>query len=197
MNEAKKAMERRNKEPLEWTYIFKGRGVDIGCGPDKLPFDDCVGFDLEQGDANVLHKYFPVDHFDYIHASQCLEHMHDPTDALANWLKVLKPGGYAVISIPDFVIYEQLQWPSVYNPDHKSTWSLHLPASPARIHINVPTWLAMNFRTMKVIRLNLIDTNYDYNLLGVTNPEMGMNKPIDQTFVSNAEAFIEFVLQKP
>jgi SAM-dependent methyltransferase len=186
-DETKKAMVRRKQESFMWDDIFQGRGIDIGCGPDKLPFAECRGFDMADGDANYLSKYVPTDHYDYIHASQCLEHMHDPTEAMKEWLKVLKPGGYAVISVPDFVLYEQLRWPSLYNPDHKSSWSLHLPDSPAPIHVLVPNWIGKNFPDYKVWKLELIDTNYNYKLIGIT----------DQTWTMGAEAFIEFVLQKP
>jgi hypothetical protein len=113
--------------------------------------------------------------------------MHDPTAALIEWLKILKPQGYAVISVPDFVLYEQLRWPSLYNPDHKSSWSLFLPDSPAPIHILVPEWLKKNFFGYQVLKLDLIDTNYNYKLLGL----------MDQTWSAGAEAFIEFVIQKP
>jgi SAM-dependent methyltransferase len=188
MDETKKAMARRSRElTFDWARVFQGRGVDIGCGPDKLPFPECEGFDQEQGDANEISKYFPPETFDYIHASQCLEHMHNPLDALRDWLKILKPKGYAVISVPDFVLYEQLNWPSKFNPDHKSTWSLTLPDSPSGQHILVPKWLDFCFHAYQVRKLALIDTNYDYRLIGT----------MDQTFHFNVEAFIEFVLQKP
>lgn len=186
MDETKKAMARRLKEPYDWTHVFKGRGIDIGCGPDKLPFEECQGFDVEQGDANEISKHFPAETFDYIHASQCLEHMLDPTAALTDWLKILKPGGYAIITVPDFVLYEHLHWPSIYNPDHKSTWSMILPDSPAPIHIYVPPWLDEKFPECEIMKLDIIDTDYDYKQIA----------KVDQTYVANAEAFIEFVLRK-
>lgn len=125
MNETSKALKRRNEEQQEgkfnWERVFRGRGIDIGCGPDKLPFHNCEGFDIEEGDANRLSDHFQGETFDYIHSSQCLEHMQRPSVAFENWLCLLKPNGYAVTTVPDWCLYEGMIWPSRYNPDHKST----------------------------------------------------------------------------
>lgn len=191
MNEASKAMRRRYVEDktgvFPWMKLFKGRGLDVGCGPDKLPFDRCEGFDQEQGDANDLTGYFPKDTFNYIHASQALEHMRDPAAALQSWIDVTKPKGHLIVSIPDFVLYEGLVWPSRYNPDHKSTWSIWLKDSPAPIHCFLPSWLEQ-FTGVKVLRCQVIDNNYDYKIM----------TRVDQTLPEDAgvEAFLEFVLQK-
>ena len=97
--ESSKAMTRRlsgNEKPF-WDKVFQGNGIDIGAGDDLIAIDGVIGFDVEDGDANRLHDYFPAESFDYIHASQCLEHMHDPVAALKSWMSVLKVGGFAVI----------------------------------------------------------------------------------------------------
>jgi SAM-dependent methyltransferase len=189
MKESSKAMERRfNSEKRElFSKIFKGSGIDIGAGDDLIKVEGkVIGFDKEDGDANHLDKYFEAESFDFIHASQCLEHMIDPVAALDSWLKVLKPGGYAVISIPSWELYEGMIWPSRFNPDHKSTWSLWQKDSPAPIHVFLPDWLA-NF-SCETIDCELIDTNYNYKI----------GTRVDQTyrFETRVEAFIEFVLRK-
>jgi hypothetical protein len=83
MKESSKAMERRlsSEKRLLFSEIFKGEGIDIGAGNDLIKAPDVRGFDMEDGDANHLDKYFPEESFDYIHASQCLEHMRDPKAA--------------------------------------------------------------------------------------------------------------------
>jgi hypothetical protein len=48
--------------------MFRGRGIDIGCGPDKVPFDECIGFDEKDGDANKLEQFFELASFDDIHS---------------------------------------------------------------------------------------------------------------------------------
>ena len=188
MKESSKAMERRfnsEKSPL-FSKIFKGEGIDIGAGDDLINVPDVRGFDMEDGDANHLDQCFEAESFDFIHASQCLEHMIDPKASLHAWLKVLKKGGYAVISIPSWELYEGMIWPSRFNPDHKSTWSLWQSGSPAPTHVCLPEWLE-NFNC-EIIYCDLIDTNYNYKI----------GTRVDQTYPyeNRVEAFIEFVLQK-
>ncbi len=191
MNETSKAMRRRFIEHttggFQWLDLFRGRGLDVGCGPDKVPFPKCEPFDQEQGDANDLTKYFERGALSYLHASQCLEHMDDPETALESWIAVVKPRGALIITVPDFVLYEGLRWPSQWNPDHKSTWSLSLRGSPAPQHIYVPDFLG-RFTGVSVLRAELIDTRYDYKLIGAD---------VDQTFDESrgVEAFIEVVLR--
>jgi SAM-dependent methyltransferase len=189
MKESSKAMERRFKSEKcsLFSDIFQGEGIDIGAGDDLINFPDVRRFDMEDGDANHLDQYFPAESFDYIHASQCLEHMRDPKAALNSWLKVLRKGGYAVISIPSWELYEGMVWPSRFNPDHKSTWSLWQGGSPAPIHIKLPEWTGY-FYDCDLIYCDLIDTNYNYKI----------GTRVDQTYPyeNRVEAFIEFVLRK-
>jgi SAM-dependent methyltransferase len=190
MNETSKAMRRRWCEAEQgifpWKKIFQGRGIDIGCGPDKLPFDACEAFDKEQGDANRLSEYFPPDSFDYLHSSQSLEHMANPRAALKEWMKVVRPGGFVIVAVPSWELYEGMQWPSRYNPDHKATFSMSLRGSPAPIHILLPDFLQELNATTLLCRL--VDANYDY--------KVGTTK--DQTWDESdgVEAFIEMVIQK-
>lgn len=192
MREASKAMRRRYIEDslgvFPWMKLFRGDGIDVGCGPDKIPFDRCKAFDKEQGDANDLTDYFSPNHFSYLHASQSLEHMVDPEKALRSWIAIVKPRGHIIVSVPSWELYEGMVWPSRYNPDHKSTWSMWQKGSPAPIHILVPEWLKSFSDVAKVSRCQLVDNNYDYKI--------GSKK--DQTLHEDlgVEAFIEFVLQK-
>lgn len=191
MREASKAMRRRFIEDqtgvFPWMKMFKGRGIDVGCGPDKIPFDKCEAFDQEQGDANDLTAYFKPNDFDYLHSSQSLEHMRDPAAALASWIEVVKPKGHLIVTIPDFVLYEGLVWPSRYNPDHKSTWSMWLKDSPAPIHCYLPSWLEQ-FKTVAPLLCAVVDNNYNYKVL--TSKDQTLNED------EGVEAFIEFVLRK-
>ena len=189
--ESSKAMRRRWCEAAEgkfpWKKIFKGRGIDVGCGDDPLPFPGCQPFDQQHGDANKLSSYYPPGHFDYLHSSQSLEHMLDPREALADWLKVVKSGGHLIITVPSWELYEGMRFPSVFNPDHKSTWSMTLPKSSAPIHILVPEYLQT--LDVEVLICRQVDTNYDHRI--------GTKK--DQTWEESdgVEAFIELVLKKP
>lgn len=191
MNEASKAMKRRMVEDelgiFNWSQIICGDGIDVGCGPDKIRDDKCIAFDQEQGDANKISEYF-THKFDYLHASQCLEHMHDPYTAMVEWLEIVKTGGHAIISIPDWTLYEGRVWPSRYNPDHKSTWSFTFDSSPSKHHVNIYKFLTKLSHICYAKRVMLIDNNYNYSL----------SQNVDQTFEESnrVEAFIEMVLCK-
>lgn len=191
MNETSKAMRRRLVEDklgiFNWSEIFQGKGIDVGCGPDKIWYDNCIAFDLENGDANYISKYFSRE-FDYLHASQCLEHMHNPFEAIIEWLEVVKRGGHLVISVPDWTLYENRVWPSRYNPDHKSTWSFTHESSPAKHHVNIYKFLEQLKQSCYAKRAMLVDNNYNYKL----------DQNVDQTFIESngVEAFIEIVLCK-
>lgn len=190
MNESSKAMRRRLVEDapgFSWHEIFRGRGIDVGCGPDKLPFPDYIGFDTKDGDANHLSDYVPLAWFDYVHGSQVLEHMRDPVAALKDWIILVKPGGYIIQTVPSWELYEGMIWPSRSNPDHKSTWSMWQKGSPAPIHCKLPEWLDQF--GCEVLLCRLVDDNYDY--------KVGTSR--DQTWVEadGVECFLEFCLRKP
>jgi SAM-dependent methyltransferase len=193
-NETSKAMKRRWKEDDDtgqpfWGNMFKGGiGIDVGCGPDKLPFENCIGFDVQDGDANDLSKYFPDNHFDYIHASHVLEHMIDPRKAFESWIKVLKPWGNIIGEVPSWELYEGKRDRSIWNPDHRSTWSMwSLMGGRELPHYYAPLFFT-SFDELNMHRLHLVDSNYDYTI----------GSSIDQTNTpgNEVECFIEFVLQK-
>jgi SAM-dependent methyltransferase len=98
--------------------LCQGRGLDIGHGGDLL-CENCVGYDLEDGDAGALDNISDGT-FDFVYASHVLEHIPDPARALRNWLRVVKPNGYLIIVVPHRDLYEKRdRLPSRWNPDHK------------------------------------------------------------------------------
>jgi len=102
--------------------VLTGRVLDIGAGSDPVT-PDAVVFDLPQGDANRIAAFAP-ESFDCVYSSHCLEHMHDPEATLANWWSLVKPGGCLFFIVPDEDLYEQGVFPSRFNGDHKSTFTL-------------------------------------------------------------------------
>ena len=187
-NETKKASNRRKNT---WLYnkIFTGYGIDIGCGSDILnkekEFPNIINvdpFDIEHGDAQYIDRFIHNE-YDFIHSSQCLEHMMEASVAIVNWWKLVKNGGYLIITVPDEDLYEQGHFPSIYNPDHKWTFSIYKDTSWSSKHINILDLIKV-LNNYKVIKIELIDTYYNYNISN-----------IDQTR-GRAEAFIEFILQK-
>ena len=201
MNETSKAMRRRFSEDARtgtttWADRFAGQGIDIGCGNDPVRVTPTpIMIDNQPAahislvcDATKLAKHYPPGTFDWLHASQCLEHVPAPVETLCDqWLPLLKPAGRAIITVPSWELYERMVWPSRWNPDHKSTWSLWQRGSPAPVHIYVPDLIDYLRRLgWRGTTAALVDTNYNYA------------RTDDQTFDESAsvEAFIEIIVQR-
>ena len=118
-------------------------------------------------------------------SSHCLEHMRDPLEALLNWWRILKPGGHLIVVVPHEDLYEQGLFPSVFNSDHKTSFSISKQRSWSPVHYNL-TDLVRHLPRHDVVYMRVIDQHYDYAQLG------GM---VDQT-MGKAEAAIEMVVCK-
>lgn len=162
--------------------IFKGKGIDIGCGPDPI-FPHVKRFDQNDGDANHITDYVK-EQFDFVFSSHCLEHMYDPYAALKEWWKLVKEGGYLYVTVPEEDLYEQGHWPSIYNSDHKHTFTMYKDKSWSPVSVNVLD-LVRSLPDAQVIKVELQDYGYDYT-----------QKDVDQTYCNDAMAQICFVLRK-
>ena len=143
----------------EKSYL-KGDGIDIGCGNDPV-FNHVIPFDQQHGDANHISKYIDKK-LDFVFSSHCLEHMHNPYHVIKEWYSILKPGGYLFILVPDEDLYEQGHFPSRYNSDHKSTFTIAKKQSWSPKSVNVKD-LAESLNG-EIISIKLQDNNYDYQL---------------------------------
>jgi len=160
MDEAKKTNNIRGKVFLE--KYFSGKIIDIGAGED-LVCDAAERFDQDDGDANHITRYRDLDTYDTVHSSHCLEHMHDPEKALLEWWKLIKPGGYLVLVVPDEDLYEQGFWPSRFNRDHKATFTLNNKKSWSPVSFNILE-LVSSLPNSEIISAEIQDKYYDYNL---------------------------------
>lgn len=109
---------------------FCGRGIDVGAGKDpfhwwELPeLEDCCirrvdTWDLEQGDAHFM-AGVEDEQYHFLYASHILEHLTDPSLALRNWVRIVRPGGVLLITVPHQHLYEMKENPpSKWNPRHK------------------------------------------------------------------------------
>ena len=147
--------------PLE-SSILQGRGIDIGCGPDPLN-PQVRRFDQADGDANRISDFIKEE-FDFVYSSHCLEHMHDPRAALAEWWKLVRPSGHLLFLVPDEDLYEQGVFPSRFNPDHKATFTLSKAQSWSPRSVNVLE-LARSLPGSELVDLTLHDHGYDRSLL--------------------------------
>ena len=141
--------------------MLRGRGIDIGCGPDPIA-PDVRPFDLADGDANEISR-FVHEQFDYVYSSHCLEHMRDPRAALLEWWKLVRPGGHLFFIVPDEDLYEQGVWPSRFNADHKATFTIAKPASWSPVSVNVRD-LAQSLPGGETVKLALRADGYDHRL---------------------------------
>jgi len=134
MRETSKTLRLLSESELR---ALSGRGLDIGCGDDPVR-PDVQRFDVEQGDANRITSFITeLESFDYVFSSHCLEHMHDPRSAIAGWWELVKPGGTLMVIVPDEDLYEQGYWPSLFNPDHKATFTISKRKSWSPVSCNL------------------------------------------------------------
>lgn len=126
MNETSKCREMR-LERGDFDRYLHGYGIDVCCGPDPLQGPDLKvdRWDQEQGDAQFL-AGVEDGKYDFVYSSHGLEHMVSVRTALTNWVRVLKPGGWLYVVVPDYAYYEKWQWPSRFNGDHKYSFSLDI-----------------------------------------------------------------------
>lgn len=186
-DETTKAHPRRVREGFYGRFI-KGSVLDIGAGSDPISGGEIVkSFESTDGDAQFL-TGLDKESYDTVYSSHCLEHMRDPSEALHNWWRVLRPGGYLVVQIPCEDLFEQGAFPSAWNTDHKWTFSISKDESWSPRSKSV-TELLQRLPHRKVIYIRTVDTGYDYSKLSETSTMY------DQT-QTGAEAGIEFVVQK-
>ena len=158
MDEATKT---RKLYPELISKYISGKIVDIGAGSDKIS-EDALIFDLQDGDAQYISKHFERDSFDTVFSSHCLEHVVDPDEALKDWIKILKPGGIIFILVPEEDLYEQGHFPSIFNSDHKSTFTISKSASWSPRSFNIYDLATKN--NLEILHLTLQNNNYDLTL---------------------------------
>jgi len=159
MNEATKTRALWGKLELD---TLSGKGIDIGCGKD-LVRPDAQPFEKENGDANVISRHV-TDQFDYVFSAHCLEHMHDPRAALREWWKLVRPGGFLFFVVPDEDLYEQGIWPSIFNLDHKATFTISKHKSWSPVSVNIID-LVSSLPGAKLVDIKLQDNGYDRRYL--------------------------------
>ncbi len=138
--------------------ILQGSVLDIGAGKDPVVGHAKV-FDLADGDANHITQYVKQQ-FDCVYSSHCLEHMQAPREALQEWWKLARPGGFLFFIVPDEDLYEQGLFPSRFNGDHKHTFTISKKKSWSPVSYNVLD-LVQTLPDAEVVSIRLNDINYD------------------------------------
>jgi SAM-dependent methyltransferase len=92
------------------SQYVRGRMLDVGCG--RRPYapwlhgaSAYVGFDVPQaGDPSVCGLAYDLpfmdQSFDTVISTQTLEHIEEPQRAVAEMARVLRPGGYMILTVP-------------------------------------------------------------------------------------------------
>ena len=192
MKECSKSIQRRLVDSHFVRRYFVGDGLDIGGEPDPLSLYKELfplmrhirTWDLKDGDAQYL-KGVSDGSFDFVHSSHCLEHLVDPVEGLRNWLRVLREGGYLVITFPDEDLYEQGTFPSTFNRDHKWTFTIFKTKSWSSRSINVVDIVRELGGNAELVKIELLSQTYRFNL-----------PRYDQTLTPLAECGIELVIRK-
>lgn len=192
MKQTSKAIARRQHIPDYTRRFFVGEGVDIGGGPDPLGlyqefFCRIVSvrtWDIADGDAQTM-PGIPDDAFDFVHSSHCLEHLREPLRGLERWMEILRPGGHMIVTVPDEDLYEQGQFPSTFNADHKWTFTIHKVRSWSPASLNVLDLVRGLGAGGELVRLERLTSTYQFGL-----------PRYDQTLTPITESGIEFVVRK-
>jgi SAM-dependent methyltransferase len=124
MRETSKCKQQR-VDRGDFERYLRGEGMDIGVGSDPLRVPRGTVRPWDRRDGQFLEGVYN-ESFDFVYSSHCLEHMRDVEIALNNWTRVLRPGGFLYIVVPDYMAYEKATWPSRFNRDHKHSFSLDI-----------------------------------------------------------------------
>lgn len=127
----------------------RGRGLDLGCGPDKA-FPHFIGVD--NGDhaehfgspnaADIIVRtcekleIFASASMDFVFSSHLLEHIEDTKATLTEWWRLVRQGGYLILYLPHKALYPNMGSPDA-NPTHKHDF---LPQDIVAIMREVGFW---------------------------------------------------------
>lgn len=192
MYEAGKAVLRRLYHSAAYLHYFRGKGIDIGAGNDPLaayaalfPLITSIRlWDVQDGDAQKM-EGVKDQTFDFVHSSHCLEHLHDPFEGLANWVRITKPGGHLVLTFPDEDLYEQGVFPSTFNPDHKHTFTIAKAESWSKVSVNVTDMVKHVAKDAACVSLQRLELSF-----------IPHAPRCDQTMTPVGESAIEMVLRR-
>lgn len=159
--ESRKAHDRRVQEGF-FKRFFGPVTLDIGYrGYEDLEvvpvLADAIGIDLNYPGYDGKRLPFEEGTVDTVYASHTLEHIPDPLEAIREWFRVLKVGGYLVLAVPHQYLYEKrTALPSRWNGDHKRFYT------PGKLLWEVETALTPN--TYRLRKLIDDDDAFDYSI---------------------------------
>ncbi|RYD21675.1 MAG: methyltransferase domain-containing protein [Spirochaetia bacterium] len=160
--EAGRCYQRRRRSGFLDRYCSGSLVLDVGYSgydnPDrKTGLPGAVGIDLDYPgyDGRVLP--FQDETVDTVFSSHCLEHIQFDHQAIRDWFRVIKVGGFIVCMVPSQALYEKQRFlPSRFNEDHKR---MYTPATLMRSFEE-----ALKVNTYRVRHLAENDQGFNYQL---------------------------------
>lgn len=139
--ESRKTYNRKVLSGFMKQYLFGKNILEIGYkgydGTELTIVPQAVGIDLDYPGYNGVHLPFEDQSQDAIYNSHTLEHIRDVSVTLKEWFRVLKVGGYLIIAVPHYQLYEKKRsLPSRYNGDHKRMY--HAGSLLNELHDHLP-----------------------------------------------------------
>lgn len=192
MKECSKSISRRMRDPNFSNFYFVGHGIDIGGAPDPLSLycelfakmDVVDIWDWDNGDAQFM-EAVPDERYDFVHSSHCLEHLVDPVEGLKNWFRIIKPGGHLIVTVPDEDMYEQGIFPSTFNDDHKTSFTVWKSKSWSKKSFNILDVISQLGAAADLQKIELLSSSFRHEL-----------PRYDQTLTPIGECGIEFIVRK-
>jgi SAM-dependent methyltransferase len=191
----KAALLRRGQHKI-FINAFKGNGLHIGPGSDplkKIHYPLCTNIEtVNVNDSKIetdgIKNSLKDKQYDFVYSSHLPFYECEPLDVLNHWLNFVKTNGHLVFTVPDEDLYEQGNFPSIFNNSHKKTFSVYKKLSWSGKHYNILDIL-QKIDSISIKKIEIVDSNYDYSLIG---------KGIDQTFnfSDGVEACIEVIVKK-
>lgn len=143
------------------TYLSGANILDIGYqgnfGSAVPIVEQAIGIDFGYPGYDGVHLPFADKSQDAVYSSHCLEHVERIDDVVREWFRVLKIGGYLVVTVPHQHLYEKKrQPPSLWNDSHRHFFT------PAKLLTVFENTLPPN--TFRIRHLIDNDFLYDYRL---------------------------------
>jgi SAM-dependent methyltransferase len=165
-----RSLWRRTSDSRFLTRFFAGKGLDIGGDRDPLvaakeffpKLTDVDTWGEPDGDAQTM-MGVQNESYDFVFSSHCLEHLSDPKIGFKRWSELPKTGGYLIVEIPLWELYEKEQWPSRYSADHNTSFTLNRSTAQSAPHLySVIDLLTLIDRPYELIKIEKLDHLYPY-----------------------------------
>jgi SAM-dependent methyltransferase len=127
--EVRKTYKLRVQNGFYPKYLGGGIVLDIGNkGSDnaegRTVVPHAIGVDLDYPGYDGITLPFGDETVDAIFSSHCLEHIWFVQRAIRDQFRILKTGGFLIVIVPHQQLYEKRRFlPSIFNPDHKRTFT--------------------------------------------------------------------------